>query len=113
MAHRVDGLPGDDHGHHRRFACAGGQLEREAQQVRIGVRVDCGEMVEKAFALFPDLGRDFREPDNGFDRFHLTKERADAAEIVRAPMLQQAPRHRRDPPVVGILDATPAVYLQP
>ncbi len=35
----VDGLPGDEHGHDRRLARPRGQLERQAQQLRVGVGV--------------------------------------------------------------------------
>ncbi len=46
----VDGLPGDQHGHDRRLARARGQLEGQSQQLRIGVVVRAGEVVEEALA---------------------------------------------------------------
>ena len=38
-AHGVDRLPGDQHGHDGRLARAGGELQRETHQLRIGVLV--------------------------------------------------------------------------
>ena len=54
-ANSVDGLPGDQHGHHGRFACAGGKFEREAKDFGIRLLVGALEMVQKftaASALF-------------------------------------------------------------
>jgi hypothetical protein len=78
-AHRIDRLPGDEHGHDRGLAGAGGQFQGEAQQLGIGVPVRRSEMVENALAV-SGLRRDLGEPDRGFHGFHLAEERSDTAE---------------------------------
>ncbi len=40
------------------------------------------------------LRSDLGEPDGGFNRFHLTEERADTAELVMPPMLEETLRFR-------------------
>ena len=46
-----------------------------------------------------DLRRDLGQPDRRFDRLDLAEERADAAELVMPPVLEQARRLRRDLPL--------------
>jgi len=58
-----------------------------------------------------ELGGNLGQPDRGFDCFHLTEERADAAELVMAPVLQQAGRFRRDLPLVGVGQGTPEIHM--
>jgi len=41
-------------------------------------------------AGLPSWGADFGEPDGGFDGFDLAEEGADAAELVAAPVLEEA-----------------------
>ena len=53
----------------------------------------------KRLACLADLRRNLGQPDGGLDRLDLAEERADAAELVMAPVLQQARGLRRDPPV--------------
>ncbi len=113
MTHGIDRLPGDDHGHDGRLARAGGQLEREAQQFRIGFAIDGTQMIEKALAVFPDFGCDFSEPDNRFDRFDLAEERSYSRKVVRAPVLQQAAGFWRDAPLVGAFQLAPPIDLYP
>ena len=55
-AHGIDRLPGDQHGHDGGLAGAGGQLQRQPHQLRIGVVVGIGQMFEKALAGLADLG---------------------------------------------------------
>ena len=109
-AHRIDGLPGDEHGHYRRLARAGGKFQRKPHQLGIGVPVRRSEMVENALAVFGEWC-DLGEPDRGFHRLHLAEERPDTAELVMAPMLQQAGRLRRDLPLIGIRQGTPGIYM--
>ena len=109
-AHRIDRLPGDEHRHDGGLARAGGQLQREPHQFGVGVFVRCREMVEQALAVL-GLGRDLGQPDRGFHRLHLAEERADAAELVMAPVLKQAGRLRRDLPLIGIGQGPPCVHM--
>ena len=102
VAHRVDGLPGDEHRHDGGLAGAGRQLQREAHQLRIGVVVGVGQMFEKALARLSRLGRDLSQPDRRFDRLDLTEERTNAAELVVPPVLKQPRRLGRDLPVIRI-----------
>ena len=46
-AHRVDGLPGDQHGHDGGFARAGGKLQGQAHQLRVGILVGAGKVVQQ------------------------------------------------------------------
>ena len=111
VAHGVDGLPGDQHGHHRGLAGAGGELERKPHQFRVGVVVGVGEVLEKALAGLADLRGDLGQPDGGLDRLDLTEERPNTAELVMPPVLQQAGGFRHDPPVVRVRQAAPLVDL--
>ena len=45
-AHGVDRLPRDEHGHDSGLARAGGELQREPHQFRVGVLVGRCKMVE-------------------------------------------------------------------
>ena len=56
VAHGVDGLPGDEHGHDGGLAGAGGQLERDAEQLRVGIAVGAGQVLEKLLADAASLG---------------------------------------------------------
>ena len=55
------------------------------------------------------LRRDLGQPDRGFDRLDLAEERADAAELVMPPVLQEPRRFRRDLPLIGIGQRPPRV----
>ena len=86
MAHRIDGLPRNEHGHHGGLARARGEFQREPHQFGIGVFVRRGEMIEQTLApvrLRGNLG----EPDCSFRRLNLAKERTHAAELVLTPVL--------------------------
>jgi hypothetical protein len=100
-AHRIDGLPGNDHGHDRGLAGAGGKLQRQAHQLGIGILVGRREVIEDALALL-GLGRNLGQPDRRLRGLHLTEERADVVELVMTPVLQQAGGLRRDLPLIGI-----------
>ena len=48
VAHGVDRLPGDQHGHDRGLAGAGRELERQPHQFRVGVVVGVGEVLRES-----------------------------------------------------------------
>ena len=108
---RIDGLPGDEHRHDGGLARAGGELQREAHQFRVGVVVGIGEMFEKPFASLPDLRSDLGQPDGRFDRLDLAEERADAAEFVVPPVLEEPRRLGSHVPVTRVRQPPPLVHL--
>ena len=107
----VDRLPGDDHRHDGRLAGAGRQLERQAGEAGVGLLVGGVEVVEEAAAVAADLGGDLAQPDDRLDGFDLAEEGAQAAELIAPPVLEQAGRLGRDPPVAGVAQIAPAVDL--
>ncbi len=109
--HRVDGLPGDEHRHDGGLAGAGGQLQREAHELRVGVVVGIGQVFKKTFAHLARLGCHFSEPDGSLNRLDLTKERTDAAVCVVPPVLKQSRCLWGYAPVVGVRQASPLVHL--
>ena len=111
MPDGVDGLPCDDHGHDGGLAGAGGQLQGQARQFRVGVVVGVGEAVEETPSDLPGLGRNLCQPDGRLDRLYLAEEGLDVAEVVVPPMLEQASGFGRDAPVVGISKVSPLVDL--
>ena len=66
-------------------------------------------MVEDALACLR-LGRDFGQPDGRLGRLDLAEERADAAELVMPPVLEQARRLGRDLPL-ALGQFAPLVYV--
>ena len=108
-ADRVDGLPGNQHGHDRSLAGTGGKLQREAHEFGIGVVVGVCQMLDKALARFANLRSNLRQPDRGLDCLDLAKERPDAAKRVMAPVLQQSRRLWSDSPIIGIRYTSPLV----
>ena len=94
MAGGVDGLPGDQHGHHRGLTRASGQLQCHPQQVRVGFVVGAFQLLQHVFAALADLRCHLREPDRCFGRFDLAVKGPDALELVVAPVLQQPGRLR-------------------
>ena len=74
VAHRIDGLPGNDHGHDRGLAGAGRQLQRQTGKAGIGLLVGFFQMVKKITACLAKFWRHFSEPDDRFHRFHLAEE---------------------------------------
>ena len=96
IAGGVDRLPCDDHGHHDGLPRASGELEGDAEQggVRLGVG---GFQVLLELLILRLLGRDFGEPDRGFNSLDLAEEGAQAAiEIMMAPVLEEAGGFRGD-----------------
>ena len=108
-AHGVDGLPGDDHRHDGGLAGAGGQLQGQTHQLRVGVVVGVGEVLEKPLAGLAQLRGDLGQPDRGLDGFDLAEERPDAAELVVTPVLEETRGFGRHLPVVGIRQTPPLV----
>ena len=68
------------------------------------------EMVKQALPVL-GLRRDLGQPDRGFHRLDLAEERADAAELVMAPVLKKPRGLRRDLPLVGIGQGSPGVHV--
>ena len=99
-ARGVDGLPGDEHSHHGGFAGTGGQLERNAEDVWVGVGAGVTQMLEPG-ASFGVVRGDFVEPYGGLGCFDLTKKRPQIFELVTVPVGQQLGRSRGHVPFVG------------
>lgn len=108
MAHGVDRLPGDDHGHHSRFASAGRQFQSQAQQLRIGIVIGIFEVFKKPSSL-TQIGCHFGQPDQRLHGFDLAEKRANTAKGIRAPMLQQPSGFRCHAPVIWIGKQPPLV----
>lgn len=115
VADGVDGLPGDQHGHDGRLARAGGQFQRQALKLRVGVVVGvvvgAAEMLQKSSSGLPCVRCHFRQPDDSFHRLHLAEERPDAVEKMVAPVLKKPCRFRGDLPVVRIGQGPPTVDM--
>ena len=71
-----------------------------------------GEMIQEPLAV-PVLRRDLGQPDRRLDRLDLAEERADAAELVVPPVLEQPGGFRRHLPLVGIGQGPPRVHMSP
>ena len=112
VADGVDRLPGDQHRHHGGLAGAGGELERDAQQLRVGLGVGVGEVLDEALAVLARVRCDFGEPDRGLDCLDLAEKGPDAGKFVLPPVPQQACGLRRHPPL-GLGQRTPLVDLGP
>ena len=56
VAHRVHCLPGDEHGHDGGLAGARGQLQRDAEEVRVGHRIGASQVLSELLAGGPELG---------------------------------------------------------
>ena len=111
VADGVDRLPGDQHGHYGGFASAGCQLEGDARQLGVGFPVHSGQLLVDFLRPCAGVGRDFGEPDDGLRRFDLAKERADSAEAVIAPVVEQLRRCRRHLPLAAVGQPAPVVNL--
>ena len=108
-AHCIDGLPGNEHGHYCRFACAGGEFQGKPHQLGIGVLVCSSEMIKNTFAV-PGLGRDLGEPDRSFYRLNLAEEWSDAIELVMTPVLQEAGCLWCHLPLIGRGQGAPGIH---
>ena len=96
----VHGLPSDQHGHHGGLAGAGGELQGHAGEPWIRCFGRPVNLVQESAPPVADRRRDFGEPDRGLDGLDLAEERADVAELVMPPVLQQACRFRCDAPLL-------------
>ena len=74
-------------------------------ELRVGVVVGARQVLEEAACRPCDVRRDLGQPDGRLDRLDLAEERADAAELVMPPVLEQARRLRRDLPLVRVRQA--------
>jgi hypothetical protein len=110
-AHRIDGLPGNEHRHDRGLARTGGQLQRQTQQLRVRILVGIGEVLDEDLAGLTYLGGYLGQPDSGFDRLHLAKEGTDAVELVVPPMPEQAGGLGSNQPIVGIRQFAPLIHM--
>ena len=105
-ARRVQGLPGDEHRHHRRFAGAGGELESDPEQLWVGLRV------QHAQPLLLGLRGHLRQPYGGLRRFDLAEEEP-VAPLRVAPMPQQPGRDCGNGTQAGIAQCPPSGHLGP
>ena len=110
-AHRVDGLPGDQHGHHGGLARAGGELERKAEQPRVRFLGGVLQVSEEAPAGPARVGGGLGQPDGGLDRLDLAEEGPDAGEAVVPPVPEQARGLRGHPPLPRVRQPAPGVDL--
>ena len=110
-AHRVDGLPGDQHGHHGGLARAGGELEREAEQPRVRLPGGVLQVSEEAPAGLARVGGDLGQPDGGLDRLDLAEEGPDAGETVMPPVPEEARGLGGHPPLPRVRSLPPLVDL--
>ena len=99
MAHRVDGLPRDQHRHHRGLAGAGGELERQPREAGVGLLVRLLQPLHEPAPVAAGAGGYLGQPDHGLHRLHLAEEGTQVAELVMAPVLQQAGGLRGNPPL--------------
>ena len=112
MPHGIDCLPRNEHGHDRGLACPGGQLQRQAQQAKIGIIAGLFQVFEKALAIFAKLRGDLGQPDGGLGSFDLAEKRAHISKLVVAPMFQQAGCFGGDAPLrLGQL--APGIHFLP
>ena len=109
MPHRVDGLPRDQHRHHRGLAGAGGELQCQPGEPRIGLFVGRLQPLQELPSLASRTGRDLGQPDHRLYRFDLAEERAQAAEPVVPPVVQQPGGLRGNPPL-GARQPAPIVH---
>ena len=75
--------------------------------------VGIGQVFQERFAGLSGIRSDLGEPYGGFNRLHLAEEGSDIAELVLAPMLQQAGGFGRDLPLMGMRQAAPLLDLLP
>ena len=87
-------------------------VQREAREPRIGAVVGVLQVLEDVAGFAAKARRHLGEPDHRLRRLHLAEERADAAEGMVPPMLQQPCGLRRHPPLLG-RQLVPSVELSP
>ena len=106
----VDGLPSNQHCHDGRFARSGGELQCQSKQLRVGFRVNRFQQVDEFLAGLSNLRSDFRQPDDRFNGFDLTKERTQIREFVISPMVEQPRGIRCDLPI-ALRKLSPAIDI--
>ena len=82
----VDRLPGDNHRHNGRLAGAGGQLQCQARQFRVGRHARVGQTIEEILPGLARSGSNLRQPNQRLDRFDLAEEWPYPAEFMIPPM---------------------------
>ena len=80
-------------------------------QPGIGLRIRCGDVIEKPTTFLSQLRRHLGQPDSRLDRLDLAEERPYIVELEEAPMLKESGGLRRDVPLIRIRQRTPAIDL--
>ena len=88
MADRVDGLPGDQHGHDHGLPGPCSQLERQTGQIGIGLVIGLGQAFQELLSCLAKTGCNLSEPYGGFDCFNLAEKGTNTAEWVVSPVLE-------------------------
>ncbi len=88
MSHGIDSLPRNEHRHDSGLSCAGGQLQCQTNQFRIGFVVGISKMLKEPLATFACLRSYLGQPNEGLNCFNLAKERPDIAKSMVPPMLK-------------------------
>ena len=109
VAHGVDRLPRDNHGHDGGLAGASREFQCQPVEAGIGLFVGRIEMIEKSAPLSAELRRNLGQPDDRLDGFDLTEEGPDIAETVMPPMLQELGGLRRDAPLARVRQPSPGI----
>ena len=91
---------------------AGGELQRQPREARIGLLAGLVEMIEDLPFLPAALGGDLGQPDRGLHRLDLAEEGPDVSEPMAAPMLQEPRRLRRHLPGAGIGKLAPPIHAR-
>ena len=99
MAHRVHRLPRDQHRHYRRLAGAGGEFECQPREAGVGLVVRLLQPLDELPPVASGAGSYLGQPDHGLHRLDLAEEWTDVAELVMAPMMEQASGLRCNPPL--------------
>ena len=107
----VDRLPGNQHRHHRRFACTRSKLQRQTHNLRLGIMVRILKMVKKPFRSLSSRLRHLGELYRSFNRLNLAEERADTVERMTPPMLKQSGSFGRHLPGILIRQRPPLFNL--
>jgi hypothetical protein len=74
--------------HDRCLACAGRELQRDAQQLGVSLPVGAAEVGPDLGARRGAIGGYLGEPDRGLDRLDLAEERPRFFELMVAPVLE-------------------------
>lgn len=112
-AHRVDRLPGDEHGHDGGFAGPRCQFERQAHQFRIRFIVGVGQVFQKALTVFTAMWCDLGQPNDGLNGFNLAKKGPNAVEAMVPPVLEETGSFWGYSPLIWIGQSSPLIHLLP